>query len=75
MIYNNIHKHYIIKALEEVFVDFPGGIWADHFVVKNKYYRVKTEPSNNGNFTAHDATGCLKHFNTIYNNIIAVYPR
>ena len=60
-----IHKKDIIKVKELVYIDHPGGAWGEHFVEKNVYYRVKTEPSNNGNFIAVNRQGQLKHFNQV----------
>ena len=75
MIYNNIHKSDIIKVLEPVYISYPGGAYKDHFIDKNILYRVKTEPTNNGNFTAVNSAGKLRHFNTIYNNIVEIVKR
>ena len=70
----NIHKHDIIKALTDIYIKYPGGIWKDHFVKKTVFYRVKTEPKNNGNFIAHDKNGILYHFNCINPDILEVIP-
>lgn len=70
-----IHKHDIIKVIVDKYIEYPGGQWADHFTKKAVLYRVKKEPTNNGNFTAVTSTGKLTHFNTMNKNIITVYSR
>jgi hypothetical protein len=75
MINTNIHKHDIIKVMEAVYIDYPGGPWWDHFVIKPVFYRVKTEPTNNGNFLGVTSQGIQKHFNTVHNDIIEVIKK
>lgn len=75
MNYITIKKGDIIRVLIDKYIDFQGGKYQDHFVKKAVLYRVKTEPTNNGNFTALTSTGKLKHFNILNKNIIAVYPK
>lgn len=68
----NINKGDIIRVNKNIYIEYPGGAWYDHFVIKAILYKVKTEPTNNGNFIAVTSTGEIEHFNTIYNDIIEV---
>lgn len=65
-----INNHDIIRVLEPVYISYPGGLYKNHFITKKVLYRVKTEPSNNGNFIAINAKNILKHFNTETNKDI-----
>ena len=67
-----IHNHDIIKVLTEIYIEYQGGRWCDHFIKKAVFLRVKTEPTNNGNFIAYDKKGHLYHYNTNNENILEI---
>lgn len=71
MIINDLKKGDIIRVVQDVFIEYPGGAWKDHFIKKPVLYVVNDAPTNNGNFTAR-RPGCSKHFNAVYNDIIQV---
>lgn len=66
----DILKSDIVAILEPVYIDYPGGTWADHFVDKKRYYRAKESATNNGNFRAVDSKGKLAWLHT--SNVIEV---
>lgn len=72
---HNIHKGDFIKYLDNVYIDYPGGAWFEHFVTKIVIYRVKTEPTNNGNFLGDNIKTAIRHFNLLDKNIIEVIKR
>lgn len=45
----------IIAIQENIYIDYPGGRWYDHFVSKRKYYVLCDTPSNNGNVLLKDS--------------------
>ena len=70
-----IHKGDFIRYQEYIYIDYPGGQWHDHFITKVILYRVKTEPTNNGNFLVDNIKTANKHMNIIDKNIIEVITR
>ena len=50
----------IATVMESIYIDFPGGKWADHFVNARKHYIALDFPSNNGNFRGRDKNGIMK---------------
>lgn len=66
----DVFKNDIVAIIEPVYIDYPGGVWADHFVDKKRYYRAKETATNNGNFRAVDSMGKLAWLHT--SNVIEV---
>lgn len=61
----DVSKGDIVTVIKSVYIDFPGGNWADHFVDKKVYFRAIESASNNGNFKAIDSKGRLFWLNRI----------
>lgn len=58
-----IRKGSIIAVKVKTYIDFSGGAWADHFVVKRQLFRVLDMPGNNGSFKAAASDGKVRWFN------------
>lgn len=54
------------------YVDFLGGAWADHFVMKRQLFRVLDMPGNNGSFKAAASDGKVRWFNDAADEIEVV---
>lgn len=46
----------IVRVPVQVYVDFPGGAWRDHFVMRNKLYRVIDFRSSAGAILLQDSS-------------------
>ena len=63
---SDVFKGDIVTVKEDIYIDYPGGIYKDHFVTKNKHYIVIDDMnSNNGNFRAKDSHGIMTWLNTM----------
>lgn len=60
---DSIDKGVIFTVKENVYIDFPGGKWNDHFVMKETFWSALEYPKNNGYFTARNSRGVEKWFN------------
>ena len=59
----NLNKGDIIAIMDKVYIDFPGGKWADHFVIKKTFYALRDVPDNNGNVKLKNCRGRFIWYN------------
>lgn len=52
-----------IAIKENVYFDFPGGAWLNHFGIKKTFYVLTDMPTNNGNVIIKDCHGRKRWFN------------
>ena len=63
--FDKIDKGIIFTVMENVYIDFPGGAWSDHFTEKETFWISLEFPTNNGNFKARNSKGIMKWFSTM----------
>ena len=73
-VYMVIDKGYIVTVKESLFIDFPGGLWRDHFTAPRPVFYIALEfPTNNGSFKAKDKRGRVRWLHV--SNVIQVKRR
>lgn len=53
----------IIAIEEPAYVEFEGGLYSDHFVMKKRYYMAIESQRNNGDFKAVNSKGIMRWIN------------
>jgi len=66
-----IDKGTMIKIMENIYIDFPGGAWKDHFVMRPRRLIAQDIPNNKGYFPAKDSSGRIHYFVNI-NDVMEV---
>ncbi len=71
---SDVFKGDIVTIVRDVYIDYPGGRWCDHFSPKLMHYKVVDNTnSNNGYFKAKDSHG--KKWLCHVDEVIKVYRK